>query len=367
MYKVYFTEDEEYVRRAIVDTTDWESLGFSICGEAGDGETALREVLSIKPDVLITDIKMPKMDGLELSHLVKKELPDIIIIILSGYDEFDFTQQAIRIGVSDYILKPIVPAKLMRVLMHAAELIEQKKDEKKKSRIVQRPSAVLLDEEEEELWKNDRVVDRFAIFNFVKTGDRSEIISFSSQISETIWNAAHGSHLFFTCCLYDFFMTLKDATASVGIDCGLSGASMCSVDEIADCEELESLIRAALTQVISARDDMADSKSQCVTQARLFIEVHHSDPNLSLSVVAEAVNTAPNYLSTLLNRKSGQSFSEFLNQVRIRHAMELLRTTTRSLSSISTAVGYTDPYYFSKTFKKVMGVSPNEFRKMSSV
>ena len=94
----------------------WLEYGFELVGEAGDGEIALPLIREIKPDVLITDIKMPFMDGLALSKLVKKELPATKIVIVSGYDDFEYAQQAISLGVECYLLKPISRNKFIEVL-----------------------------------------------------------------------------------------------------------------------------------------------------------------------------------------------------------------------------------------------------------
>lgn len=125
MVKLFLAEDEIVMREGIKKHIDWEGEGISFVGEAGDGELAYPMILNLKPDILITDIKMPFMDGLQLSELVKKELPDIHIIILSGYDEFSYAQKAVSLGVSEYLLKPIAPAKLLSAVRKAAEEIEK--------------------------------------------------------------------------------------------------------------------------------------------------------------------------------------------------------------------------------------------------
>ena len=107
MLKTFLVEDEVVIREMIKKMIPWEQYGFELAGEAADGEMALPLILKKKPDLLITDIKMPFMDGLTLCKLVKKELPDIRIVILSGYDDFNYAKQAISIGVEDYLLKPI--------------------------------------------------------------------------------------------------------------------------------------------------------------------------------------------------------------------------------------------------------------------
>ena len=116
MIKVFLVEDEIIIRESIHKMIPWEEYGFTLIGEAKDGEMALPLIKKSKPDVLITDIKMPFMDGLTLSRLVKKEFPDTKIIIISGYDDFDYARQAISLGIQQYLLKPISKAEFLKVL-----------------------------------------------------------------------------------------------------------------------------------------------------------------------------------------------------------------------------------------------------------
>lgn len=128
--KVFLVEDEVIIRSGVKKSINWEQEGYEFVGEASDSELAYPMILKEKPDILITDIRMLFMDGLELSRLVKKELPDIKILILSGYDEFEYAKKAIKIGVTEYLLKPISAAKLTEVLNAVAETIRQENEEK---------------------------------------------------------------------------------------------------------------------------------------------------------------------------------------------------------------------------------------------
>ena len=126
MLKVFLVEDE-YVVREGIKKIDWNAHGYEFCGEASDGEIALPLIRKNSPDIVITDIKMPFMDGLELAGQIRKEFPDIEIIILSGYEEFSYAQEAISLGVSKYLTKPIGAHDLLRELDEIRETIEQKK------------------------------------------------------------------------------------------------------------------------------------------------------------------------------------------------------------------------------------------------
>ena len=99
MLKVFLVEDESVIRDGLRDNIPWEQYGFRFVGEAADGEMALPLIRKARPDVLITDIKMPCMDGLSLSRIVSKEFPEMKIIIISGYDDFEYARQAIEVGV----------------------------------------------------------------------------------------------------------------------------------------------------------------------------------------------------------------------------------------------------------------------------
>ena len=138
MIKVFLVEDEYAIREGVKKSVDWEKNDFELVGEAGDGEMALPKILKTRPDILITDIRMPFMDGLQLSELVKKELPDIKIVVLSGYDDFNYAKQAISIGVEEYILKPVSGEDLMRELSKIRDtIISERQEEQAREKYIQ--------------------------------------------------------------------------------------------------------------------------------------------------------------------------------------------------------------------------------------
>ncbi|MCM1038999.1 MAG: response regulator [Roseburia sp.] len=128
--KVFLVEDESVVREGLRDNIPWQQFGYQFVGEAGDGEMALPLIRKTKPDVLITDIKMPFMDGLTLSHIVSQEFPEMKIIIISGYDDFEYAREAIKVGVDQYLLKPITRRTLQKALTEVKEKIESEQEQK---------------------------------------------------------------------------------------------------------------------------------------------------------------------------------------------------------------------------------------------
>ncbi len=129
MLKVFLVEDESVVREGLKNNIPWEQYGYRFVGEATDGEMALPLIRKTKPDVLITDIKMPFMDGLSLSNMVNQEFPKTKIIIISGYDDFEYARQAIEVGVDQYLLKPITKLALKKSLLELKEKIEQEMEQ----------------------------------------------------------------------------------------------------------------------------------------------------------------------------------------------------------------------------------------------
>lgn len=125
MLKVFLVEDESVIREGLRDSIPWQRYGYSLVGTASDGEVALPQIRKTRPDILITDIKMPFMDGLTLSRIVTEELPDTKTIIISGYDDFEYAQQAIAIGVEQYLLKPITKGALLNALRSIKDRLEE--------------------------------------------------------------------------------------------------------------------------------------------------------------------------------------------------------------------------------------------------
>lgn len=124
MLRVFIAEDERIIRETLRDTVPWTKYGYTFAGEAADGELALPLIREKRPDVLITDIRMPFMDGLDLSRLVLQEFPQTKIIIISGFDDFEYARQAVGLGVDRYLLKPITKNDLITVLGEVREKIE---------------------------------------------------------------------------------------------------------------------------------------------------------------------------------------------------------------------------------------------------
>lgn len=132
LYRIILVDDEEEVRKSIIKKIDWSSAGFCVVGDGENGEDALEKIELLEPDVVLTDIRMPYMDGLTLAERVRQKYPSMKIVIFSGYDDFEYAKQAIKLNVTEYILKPVnveeLTAILKRIKANLDQEIEQKRN-----------------------------------------------------------------------------------------------------------------------------------------------------------------------------------------------------------------------------------------------
>lgn len=127
MYRVLLVDDEKSVLDNMRKVINWEEFGFSVCGTAACGKAACEFLEKMEIHLVITDVMMPEMNGIELAEYINSHFPSTEMIILSGYDEFDYAQSAMRAGVMEYITKPTNPAELKKVLKNAAGRIQRRK------------------------------------------------------------------------------------------------------------------------------------------------------------------------------------------------------------------------------------------------
>ena len=534
--KVFLVEDEMVIRRGIKNSIDWEKEGYIFCGEASDGELAYPMIIKEKPDILITDIRMPFMDGLELCKLVKEELPNIKILILSGYDEFDYAKEAIRLGVTEYLLKPISSGKLLEALNGVSESIRREKEDKdlvrkymeemrentehEKQKFFEqmiagnlsmadaletgkkyemnlsagmynlllfrftlgeenRKSGELLEEAEyaieklterleyvfefqrgvegwafllmadneeqmservkelskdlEEIMKNYSTIAYFggigqpvarlreleesfreaeralaARFTMelnriisvedirmaqnVDTLDDIEITSFGeiektrTMLEKFLNNGAEDeidefvdvyinelpeenlkSVLMRQYIIMDAYIVMMSFCEKIeGIEGEMQAQSeelKNSMKTIQTLEEIKNYIRMLLKKIIGVRDTISGRRySDIIEIAKDQIRKTYMSDEISLNTIAAEVGMSPSYFSSIFSKEMGKTFVEYLTEIRMDRAKELLMCSSMKTSEIGYEVGYKDPHYFSYIFKKTQNCTPKEFR-----
>ena len=515
-YKVFFVEDEIVTREGIRDKVDWQGNGFEFCGEAPDGEIALPLLQTVQPDVLITDIKMPFMDGLELSRIVRERMPATKIIILSGHDEFEYAQAAIKLGVTEYLLKPVTVQDLHRALRQVAAELNQERQvqedlnklrtqveetraslrerllldlvvgavssaqaiEKAEqlgidlvaqtylvavikielsdpsaqfdyqeyartcgtiSSLVERdPDVFLIKKDLEEIvliMKGDtadavlekhtalralieqhtsrtgcklaigagtpkkRITDICASFvealtsvqspghrngngagngvgkvellkvnkpaveSYLKCGVKEDLDDFFDTFIWPLGETILESPIVRNYILMDVVLTTAKFLNELGGTIDQIIPDLDFIEDIRSLDQIRQQVQAILLGALTFRDSQVTNQyAAMIQQARAYIDSHYADTNLSLPEVAGQANLSPSHFCTVFSQETGQTFKEYLTEIRITRARELLRTTSLKSFEIADQIGYSDPHYFSYVFRKHTGLSPTEFR-----
>lgn len=539
MISVFLVEDEFVVREGMKKNVDWAGSNIKFLGEAADGELAYPLIQKLKPDIVITDIKMPFMDGLDLSRLIRKELPKTKIVILSGYGDFDYAKQAINIGVTDYLLKPISSEKLLEAVRHVAGVVraEREKEENlirfeeemkenedlarskyfdevisgqlssadiiskgqnrnidfaagyfrivlyevndtaqneetvcysgkvvqfmealhkkekelpridifprgveglaflvkadsdteleenttallnllgslresvgelryfaaigsptrrpkeiaesfygarrvfayrylgQKNRIVRYDEAegfkVVDDCEQNNMEISINEVDRNVVRNFLRNGLLSEVPAFTENFFVQLGENNLASMMFRQYAAMDLYLCAATFLREIGYsednirkqigDINAIYTAMVSMLQAKGC------MIEIIKQTIIARDYKATKRyGRLIEDAKEYIRRNYANKEISLNTTAQSVNLSPNHFSTIFSQETGGTFIEYLTNLRMEKARELLRCTDIKTSEIAYRVGYQDPHYFSYLFRKINNCSPREYRE----
>ena len=541
MLKIFLAEDEVIVRETIKRMIPWENLGFELVGEAADGEMALPLLLRQKPDLLITDIKMPFMDGLTLAKVAKKEIPGLKVVILSGYDDFNYAKQAINIGVEDYLLKPITKNALIERLTEIRSRYEHEKTqkeyyekfhremqayEKNSSRdffeaLVRGSMDMMEIYRRSEKLGLDIVAEAYNVLIFTMnceedfSGQREGYSEWEAESLELLeeFFSENTSAMLFRCNIFSYGVLIKGQKETIEentrscvseiqrildrkeqkrqwfvaagepverlsqIQKSYYSASrafsqryrydenILYYDEMASMEKknvteddstylqkvdvnalnpailqkflsnglleetenfvkdyfyaigqepLESLVfrnyvtlnvrfsvmsflkeigcdtrtleqedtedvlsesskslenaiayaEKIISQAIALRDQNSGNKNRSILKTAVdFIDSHYMEEDMSLNKAANAANVSANHFSALFSQNMGQTFIEYLTNLRMNKAKEYLRCTSMRSSEIAGEIGYKDAHYFSYLFKKTQGMTPSDYRK----
>ena len=535
LYRIMLVDDEEEVRKAIIRKIAWEQLGFVMVGDAENGEDALEKLEQLEPDVVMTDIRMPYMDGLTLSARIRDKYPSLKILIFSGYDDFEYAKQAIKLNVTEYILKPVNGEELTQILNRIRISLDEEIEQRRNITALQKSylgSLPIL----RELFLNDLVrrttdIDTvvpklreygidildarkwLAVVIHIEQIEQSEIQVLSqhqelipisvrglvedhlkSYCRNAIFNSAAGItvivavdenntqtgliNLLNDICKESKRVLEVSITVGVGHSCNslkeISRSYQSAVDalgyraivgigktiyindvEPVICGKLQldvkseaeltaavkfgpkELISNVIQSLVAHMDEVKVHARQyqaymlsivnCITRtmqqydldigemfdsenwytaimegiyrkeefaewllpialrmnealnherdntarkvilnAKEYILEHYSDPELSVETLCRYLHMSPAYFSTMFKKETGQTYINYLTQVRLDKAVELLNETDEKTYMIAQKVGYQEQNYFSYVFKKWYGISPTKYRGMKN-
>ncbi|SFL77268.1 two-component system, response regulator YesN [Paenibacillus sp. 1_12] len=345
-YKVIIVDDEYMIKRSLYKLITESEHGFEIVGEAEDGQEALELAIQKLPDLIITDISMPIMDGLEFIRECRDRQLPCEFVILSGYGEFEYARQALQSEVTDYLLKPVRTEQLDNVL----RAIRNKLDSKRK----------MVSDRSVWLWYCKTIGQRWAclIWDLDEKQIQAEMASAYFRYIEQTSDIVQFKHLCFELLMF----IQKELEQCAGKE--VRGADFSLFQTVSDPLEAWRLLEANLMNYVrDVRTKRNHGAFQGIKQAVAYIEQHYMDEDLSLQSIAEQMNMSLSYASQSFKETAGVSFVQFLTGLRMEKAKELLHNSNCKTYEAAQAVGYNDYPHFTKTFKKYFGYTPREYRK----
>ncbi|MVP02353.1 response regulator [Paenibacillus lutrae] len=395
--KVMLVDDELLVRLGIKSLIEWEQHGFTYLGDAPDGEKALELMQHEPPDILLTDIVMPRMNGLELIDRVKLLYPDMLIIVLSSHNEFDYVRKAMKLGVEDYILKTsLKPSELLDILVETSKKIARKREQpaigsNREGRAISREEAAGRklslwlarcagqtaapqepSEPEEELPPGSffLLLQPQQLREGVPEASAMQMLShlFQSELGELLACPPLG-----TGHKHEMILLIRGGADQKTPDAALLAANLASSSN----RLLGITLNVALSGVLGSWHEFSRAYAQAREEIsnHQVLETSRDDikrlldymkenyaQDISLKQAAEMINISESYLSYIFKKETGTGFTDCLNMLRIDKAAHSLLHTHLPIYEISLQVGYENINYFGRIFKKIKGVSPQKYR-----
>ena len=356
MLRVIVVDDEIEARDKMIRSINKGETGISIIGAAADGESAYRLIMEKRPDLVLIDIDMPRMSGLEVIKKVNESGAVTVFIIVSSYSDFYYAQEAISLGVNDYLLKPFLPSEICASIFRAAKHLRMLK---------LLPYLEEMDDRSQTLFSSANValeypyeMEKQLIISII-SGDeeqlRRNLAEFFRQTKEK-----HTSRVSANRCYTALYIELQRTAQEHNITLDEFNAKLAHLS-VTDEQMLQNVLMELCLQ-LSAKVNQRNVSASVVLRAKEYIENHYTEA-LTLSAVAEQVFVSPNYLSGLFMRYLNMHFIDYIQYVRICKAQELIRERCHLKNyEISELVGFNSVKYLCVVFKKVTGMSISQYR-----
>ncbi|MBC8062381.1 MAG: response regulator [Clostridiaceae bacterium] len=397
MYKLLIADDESKIRKGLRNSLNWSELNIEIVGEAEDGEIALQQTKKLLPDLILLDICMPFLNGLELIKKLREADQNTIIIIITGHDEFSYMHEALKLKVFDYLLKPVEKNALKETVNKAMLEINKNKERQ-----------VYLDWANRQLDENCDVLKQVFLNNWFKGSLTYEealselnffkfkldsdigivIIKVIERLNYEVYSKDWDRELLnFALTNVSVELMRKFNPEITYIDEDNNIVIISNTSNISEWLNIGSQIenkiysylhytvileqkripngtfgvRNTYKDIVSNINKIAAYKPIVLLSIR-YIDTNYHIKDLSLENVAEKFSVSSSYLSKLLKQEAGLSFIDYLTKYRIKKSICMMDDPKLKIYEIAEAVGYNNQHYFCKAFKKIMGFAPTEFR-----
>jgi len=398
MWKLVVADDEPKIRRGIESILDWHELNVDIVGEAEDGEIALEVIKEKKPHIILLDINMPFLNGLNLLQKLKDINNKSIVIIISGYDDFSYAQRALQFDVFDYILKPVNKKSMEEIIRKAIYKLNEIKKENNYVEWINKQLTENMDALKKTFfseWLNNKlsdeeVLEEMEFFNIdfgknigitvVKLVDKLNI-----EIIDKKWNTEllkfaisnllndkfkqSNSKFIFDDDKKNIIVVNKIDDMSKWITVGneleveIYKYLKCNVIiEQANVSSGILKIKDVYLKIVNS----VNEKKKCspmVLLAIKYIGENYYLNDLNINDISDKLEVTSSYLSKLLKKETGVSFIDYLTNIRVKKAMYIMEDPTVKIYDVAELVGYSNQHYFCRAFKRVVGFSPTEYKR----
>ncbi len=362
-YKVLIVDDEPWSREVIKALGKWKELKLDVVGEANDGLKAMEKICSLTPSIIITDMRMPGLDGVEFLKVVNEKYKNIKIIIMSGYDDFMYLKQAIRSRAIEYLLKPIDPLELNEALRKCIyELDKEKQNSFNNLKNVH----VFLNHDDLDEYLN--YYQR--VFSFLMELNERMVLETFAKLEEYIKKNVNEVDVI-SRIGYDFIMMIEEFI----LKNELSFNDIWDKDKLTEkikgdwstVEEVFNEMRELYCDAINAVMEIQNNKRHLdISQVVTYIQRNYKD-TISLEAVAQYFHVSKEYLSRTFKTQKNETILDFIIRLRMEKARELIIENQLAIKNIASIVGYSDIAYFYKVFKKYYGLTPGSLRKQSQI
>lgn len=383
MYKAIIIDDEIRILLQLKKIIPWQELDFELSGTFRRAEDALEFLSDNSVDLILTDIKMPEISGLELAKICSENYPNIKIIILSAYSDFSLAQEAIRYGVHDYITKPVSIEKITDALRRVTAKISASQKIFSDEYIVKKQkcfydiysSAEITSELKKALEALHIYINPTDFTGKVISFDKEEIKNYitnkwSHDQKRFIFAIAsimtqETKHAYYSIISEDIFdiKIVSISKPAVKSD-SFSKDVKATADELLSnlCELLNLDVTLSFKE-LERTPDTGSQKNKAVESAKEYIN-ENLKSDLSLDLIASYVCLNATYFSTLFKKYTNETINDYITRARIEKAKELLEVPDLKINNIAYEVGFNSTSYFHRVFKAETGYSPNEYKSL---
>lgn len=362
MYKILIIDDEPWSREVVKALGEWESLQLKIIGEAEDGTEGLKLIGELKPDIVITDMRMPGIEGVELLKAMNEQFPGLKIIVMSGYDDFIYLKQAIRSRAVEYLLKPIDPVEMNASLAQCVRELEQAHE---KVNALWRMPPVFAD---------TAVLDKYLSYRQLVYGhllelNKQAVLQTFENMERFLENRPgeikNGNIL--ARIGHDFILMLEEF---------ISGNEIV-LDHIWNEKNREWAVTAGWNSISEVVEDICRLYGRAMdamevlrknrnrldlTEVQTYIDRHFQD-SISLETVSQHFFVSKEHLSRVFKTVTGENLSDYIIRKRMEKARELIVEQRLAIKHVAQMMGYDDLAYFYRVFKKHFGLTPGGLRR----